>query len=98
MSPFPQTPEGFSPEMLDVLDRAFSAIWHELQASRSMAVPDNDQQTTRLVSAKSIIEQAVAGVRAPERIELEHLERDALHAAKQSRTRARARPVLHLPG
>lgn len=88
MSPFLQTPEGFSPAMLDMLDEAFTAVWSELQESG--ATESADEEVTPLTVARSISELAATGVREPER-----LKRYALRAAEQSRLRAR--PVLHLP-
>ena len=34
MAPFTEIPEGMSPATLEMLDRAFSATWHELQLAR----------------------------------------------------------------
>lgn len=90
MSPLPNTPEGFTPETLELLDRAFSATWRELQLRRSSSASRENEQATRKAIAKSIIDLAAAGVREPER-----LKRHALHAAEQARPRRRT--VVHLP-
>jgi hypothetical protein len=79
---------GFSPETLELLDRAFSATWRELQLRRSSSASRENEQATRKAIAKSIIDLAAAGVREPER-----LKRHALHAAE----REPADDVVHLP-
>ena len=91
MSPFLQTPVGFTAETLEMLDRAFSDTWCELQARKSLPTSGEIEQTTRREIGKSIIELATAGVRDPER-----LKKHALETAKQAKPRARA--IVHLPG
>jgi hypothetical protein len=90
MCPFPEAPEGFSPEMLEMLDRAFMATWSELQARKSPCTLPDSEQATRLAIAKATMELAATGVREPER-----LKRHALHAAEKARPRTR--PTVHLP-
>ena len=90
MSPFPYAPEGFSPETLELLDRAFSATWRELQLSSSALASRENEQATITAIAKSIVDLAETGVREPER-----LKRHALHAAE--RTKPRRRTIVHLP-
>jgi hypothetical protein len=90
MCPFVQNPEGFSPEMLELLDRAFSAAWQELQQGQAPSVSGVDEQATRAAVAKSILDLAATGVREPAR-----LRRHALHAAEQAIPRTRT--IVHLP-
>lgn len=90
MCPFLEAPVGLSPETLEMLDRAFSAAWHDLQARESEASYPANQATTQSAIAKAIIDLAATGVREPER-----LKRHALHAAEQARPRPRT--IVHLP-
>jgi hypothetical protein len=90
MCPFLETPEGLTPEMVELLDRTFAAAWHELQLKRSADVLEENEQATRAAIAKSIAELAATGVREPER-----LKRHALHAAE--RTAPGPRTIVHLP-
>jgi hypothetical protein len=82
MCPFLEVPEGFTPEMLELLDRAFSDTWRELHLSGSPATCGENEQATRSVIAKSILDLAATGVREPGR-----LKRHALHAAKKAAPR-----------
>jgi hypothetical protein len=88
MCPFLEAPEGLSPETLEMLDRAFSAAWHDLQVRKSLPTSPANQATTKTAIAKAIIDLAATGVREPER-----LKRHALHAAEQ----ASPRTIVHLP-
>ncbi len=90
MSPFEKSPEGFTPEILELLDRAFTATWCELQWRKSSATSKENQQATRKAIVKSIIDLAATGVREPSR-----LKRDALRSAEQARPRTRT--IVHLP-
>jgi hypothetical protein len=90
MCPFFEAPESMSPEMLEMLDRAFMAAWSELQAKKSSCTSPENEQATRIAIAKSTLELAATGVREPER-----LKRHALHAAEQARPRTRT--IVHLP-
>lgn len=80
MCPFLEAPVGLSPETLEMLDRTFTAAWHELQAR---TLPENEE-AARAAIAKSAIELTAAGVRQPEQ-----LKRHALDAAEQARPRKR---------
>lgn len=90
MSPFHEIPEGFSPELLDLQDRAFIDTWRELQTRKSSVAHKENAQATRTAMAKLIFDLAATGVSDPVR-----LKRHALHAVEQSRPRTRT--VLHLP-
>ncbi len=90
MFPFEKAPEGFTPETLELLDRAFTATWCELQWRKSSATSKENEQATRREVVKSIIDRAATGVREPGQ-----LKRHALHRAEQARTRTRT--TLHLP-
>jgi hypothetical protein len=90
MSPFPNAPEGFTPETLELLDRAFLATWRELQLTRSGLASRENEQATLTAIAKSIVDLAETGVREPER-----LKRHGLHAAEQ--TRLGRRTIVQLP-
>lgn len=90
MSPFYEIPEGFSPELLAQLDRAFTDTWCELQTRKSSAADNENAQATRTALAKSIFDLAATGISDPAR-----LKRHALQVAEQSRPRTRT--VLHLP-
>ena len=90
MSPFYEIPEGFSPELLAQLDRAFTDTWCELQTRKSSAAHNENAQATRTALAKSIFDLAATGVSDPAR-----LKRLALQVAEQSRPRTRT--VVHLP-
>ncbi len=79
MCPFLETPEGLTPEMLELLDRTFAAAWQELQLKRSSLALQEDEQAARAAIAKSIADLAATGVREPER-----LKRHALHAAERA--------------
>jgi hypothetical protein len=82
MCPFLQVPEGFTPETLELLDRAFSDTWRELHLSGSASTFEENEQATRSVIAKSILDLAATGVREPAR-----LKRHALHAAERATPR-----------
>ena len=44
MCPFLEAPEGLSPEILEMLDRAFTSAWNELQARQSpCTLPQNEE-------------------------------------------------------
>jgi hypothetical protein len=90
MSPFAQAPEGFTPEILELLDCAFTAAWCELQWRKSSATSREKEQATRKAIVRSIIDLAATGVRESER-----LKRYALHGAEQARPRTRT--IVHLP-
>jgi len=90
MSPFSQAPEGFTPETLELLDRAFTAAWCELQWRKSSATSKENEQATRSAIINSTIDMAATGIREPGR-----LKRHALHAVEQSRPRTRR--IAHLP-
>jgi len=90
MSPFAQAPDGFTPETVELLDRAFAATWCELQRRKSSATSKANEQATRTAIVRSIIDLAATGVREPER-----LKRYALHGAEQARPRRRT--IVHLP-
>jgi hypothetical protein len=89
MSPFPNAPEGFSPETLELLDRVFSATWRDFQRNMSPQVSPANEQVMLTAIAKSIVDLAESGVREPER-----LKRHALHAAEHALPR---RTIVHLP-
>jgi len=74
-----------SPAVLALLDQAFTATWHELQARTSSAVSEPNEEATRAAVAQSILDIAATGVRDQGR-----LKRHGLHAAKL-RNRALAR-------
>lgn len=90
MCPFVEAPEGFSPEVLEMLDRAFAAAWHDLQMSHGPSSLSANDDTTRSAIERAVIDLAATGVREPER-----LKRHALHAARKSSPRKR--PTIHLP-
>jgi hypothetical protein len=90
MCPFFEAPEGLSPETLEMLDRAFSAAWHDLQMRNSSSTSAANRATTQTAIAKALADLAATGVREPER-----LKRHALHAAENARPRTRA--IVHLP-
>jgi hypothetical protein len=81
MCPFFEAPEGMSPATLDMLDRAFTAAWSELQASKSPCTLPQNEQAVRDAMVKSAADLAATGVREPER-----LKRHALHAAQKAKT------------
>ena len=87
MSPFIGTPEGFSPELLETLDCAFTAAWHDLQTWK-IASSAVDLETTRTADAKAIMELAATGVRNVAR-----LKRDALLARNNAGS---TRSIAHL--
>ena len=62
MSPFLQTPEGFSPETLELLDHAFAAAWQELQTKKSSATSTSDGQTTCAEMGSAVKELPAVGV------------------------------------
>ena len=82
MAPFKEIPEGMSPATLEMLDRAFSATWHELQLRDGAAAPSEADRSTRAAIAKSILELGATGVRDQRR-----LKRHGLHAADQAAQR-----------
>lgn len=84
MCPFHEVPDGFTPEMLELLDRTFSATWREILVEVSPSASQEDKEGARAAIAKSMIDLAATGVREPER-----LKRHGLHAAKQSVLRKR---------
>jgi hypothetical protein len=90
MCPFLQVPDGFAPETLELLDRAFTAVWTELQVGKSKSASPENEQATRIAIVKSIAELAATGVREPAR-----LKRHGLRAAE--RARPRTRTIVHLP-
>jgi hypothetical protein len=90
MCPFFGTPEGLSPEALELLDRTFAATWNDLQMRKSSSTSPVNEAETQLAIAKAIMDLAATGVREPER-----LKRHALHAAE--RARQRTRTIIHLP-
>lgn len=90
MCPFLEAPEGLSPATLEMLDRAFTAAWSELQARKSSCTLPQNEQAVREAMVKSAVELAATGVREPER-----LKRHAMHAAE--RAKSPTRPVVHLP-
>jgi hypothetical protein len=90
MCPFFEAPDGLSPEALQMLDRAFSAAWSDLQARGSPCTLPRNEGATRAAMQSSALELATTGVREPER-----LKRHALKAAE--RTRPLGRAILHLP-
>jgi hypothetical protein len=90
MCPFLEAPEGLSPETLEMLDRAFSAAWSDLQAKDVASGSPVDQAAAQSAISKAIVDLAATGVREPER-----LKRHALHAAEQARPRTRT--IVHLP-
>ncbi len=90
MCPFFEAPEGLSPETLQMLDRAFSAAWRDLQARKSLCTLPQNAKVTRAVMKSSAMKLAATGVREPER-----LKRHALHAAEGASPRSRG--TLHLP-
>ena len=92
MSPFTETPDGLSPALLELLDQAFSATWHELQARNSAAISKLHEDATRTAIAKSISDLAATGVRDQDR-----LKRHGLHAAELTEPRKRPRAIVHLP-
>lgn len=85
MCPFHEVPDGFSPEMLELLDRTFSATWRELLVDVSPSTCQTEKEGARAAVAKSMIDLAATGVREPER-----LKRHGLHAGKQAVVRTRA--------
>lgn len=85
MCPFHEVPDGFSPEMLELLDRTFSATWRELLVDAGPSASEKDKEGARAAIAKSMIDLAATGVREPKR-----LKRHGLHAAKQAGLRKRA--------
>jgi hypothetical protein len=84
MCPFLEAPEGLSAETLEMLDRAFTSAWSELQAKRSPCTLPQNEEATRVAIARSTRELAATGVREPER-----LKRHALHAAERADSRTR---------
>jgi hypothetical protein len=90
MCPFFEAPEGLSPETLQMLDRAFSAAWSDLQARKSPCTLPQNEKAARTAMERSAMALAATGVREPER-----LKRHALHAAERSSPRAGG--ILHLP-
>jgi hypothetical protein len=76
--------------MLELLDRAFTAAWSEIQEKKCSSALLENQEITRAAIAKSIMDLAATGVREPER-----LKRHALHAAEH--TSPRTRTIVHLP-
>lgn len=90
MCPFLEAPEGFSPELLEMLDRAFTAAWHDLQMRNGPSTTTANEELMRAAIAKAVMDLAATGVREPER-----LKRHALHAAEKARQPARS--VIHLP-
>lgn len=82
MCPFLGTPEGFTPETLELLDRTFAAAWHDLQMRKSSSGSPADQKTAQTAITEAIKELAATGVREPAR-----LKRHALHAAAQASPR-----------
>jgi hypothetical protein len=90
MCPFFEAPHGLSPETLQLLDRAFSAAWSDLQAKKSPCTLPQNEKATRAAMESSARALAATGVH-----EAERLKRHALHAAE--RTGPRQRTVLHLP-
>jgi hypothetical protein len=86
MCPFLAAPEGFSAELLETLDQAFSAAWHDLQARGSPYLSAGQEQLTRDAIVKAVAELAATGVREPGR-----LKRHALHAAGGATPRGRLR-------
>jgi len=79
MCPFLEAPEGLSPEILEMLDRAFTSAWNELQAKKNPCTLPHNEEATRIAIAQSTMELAATGVREPER-----LKRHALHAAERA--------------
>lgn len=90
MCPFLEAPDGLSPETLNLLDRAFSAAWDDLQMRKSSSTALANQPATQTAIAKALVDLAATGVREPER-----LKRHALHAAEQ--TRLSMRTTTRLP-
>lgn len=82
MAPFTEIPEGMSPATLEMLDRAFSATWHELQLRDGAAASSEADRSTRAAIAKSILDLGATGVRDQRR-----LKRHGLHAADQAAQR-----------
>jgi hypothetical protein len=82
MAPFTEIPEGMSPATLEMLDRAFSATWHELQLRDGATAPSEADRSARAAIAKSILELGATGVRDQRR-----LKRHGLHAADQAAQR-----------
>jgi hypothetical protein len=80
MAPFSGTPDGIGPELLDLLDEAFTATWHELQARNSPAAASASAEMARAAIAQSIRDLAATGVR-----DLSRLKRHGLHAAELAR-------------
>jgi hypothetical protein len=90
MAPFTETPDGMSPAILELLDKAFSATWLELQARSSSTTSESNEQAIRTAIDKSIRDLAATGVRDQDR-----LKRHGLHAAELAKPRTRA--IVHLP-
>ena len=65
-----------------MLDRAFSATWHELQLRDGATAPSEADRSARAAIAKSILELGATGVRDQRR-----LKRHGLHAADQAAQR-----------
>ena len=82
MAPFKEIPEGMSPATLEMLDRAFSATWHELQLRDGATAPSEADRSARAAIAKSILDLGATGVRDQRR-----LKRHGLHAADQAAQR-----------
>jgi len=83
MAPFNNIPEGMSPATLELLDRAFSATWLEVQSRAGAAASSDSEKISRAAIAKSILDLAATGVRDQSR-----LERHGLHAADQAQPHA----------
>jgi len=95
MCPFPQPPEGMSPETLELLDNAFSSVWRELQAKQLQAMKTwtatgENKQAGAAELIKSIVNPATADI-----LDRERPERPALQAADRSKLRTRT--IVHLP-
>jgi hypothetical protein len=78
-----------SPATMEMLDRAFTAAWSELQASKNPCTLPQNERAAREAMLKSAANLAATGVREPER-----LKRHALHAAEKTKT---TRPIVRLP-
>jgi hypothetical protein len=90
MCPFLEAPEGLSPEILEMLDKAFTSAWNELQATKNPCTLPHNEEAARVAIAQSTRELAATGVREPE-----CLKRHALHAAE--RASPQTRTIVHLP-
>jgi len=90
VSPFEKAPEGFTPETLELLDRAFTATWCELQWKKSSATSKESEQATRRAIVKSIIKMAPTSIREPARLEI-----PALNSSEKVKPHTRA--IVHLP-